>query len=52
MKDNHNIYLDYLDEGESNINRDSSHNRKLSENKIRTKNFSTNLIRFKWVQQL
>lgn len=45
-----NIYLDYLDEGESDIVRDKSHNKKLFEQKKNSKAWSTDYIRFKYVQ--
>ena len=42
------MYLDYIPEGEAVINRDTSHNQKLFENKRRTHNWSTDFVRFKW----
>tara|TARA_B110000977_G_scaffold184865_2_gene249059 strand:- start:1528 stop:2223 length:696 start_codon:yes stop_codon:yes gene_type:complete len=45
-----NIYLDYLDKGESDIVRDKSHNKKLFEKKKRSKAWSTDYIQFQYVQ--
>ena len=42
------MYLDYIPEGEAVINRDTSHNQKLFEEKRRTHNWSTDFVRFKW----
>ena len=42
------MYLDYIPEGEAVINRDTSHNQKLFEQKRRTHNWSTDFVRFKW----
>ena len=42
------MYLDYIPEGEAVINRDTSHNQKLFEEKRRTQNWSTDFVRFKW----
>ena len=42
------MYLDYNPEGEAVINRDTSHNQKLFEEKRRTHNWSTDFVRFKW----
>ena len=41
------MYLDYIPEGEAVINRDTSHNQKLFEEKRRTHNWSTYFVRFK-----
>ena len=41
------MYLDYIPEGEAVINRDTSHNQKLFEEKRRTHNWSTDFVRFK-----
>jgi hypothetical protein len=42
------LYLDYVPEGESDINRDNSHNHKLFESKKITGNWSTDFVRFDW----
>ena len=42
------MYLDYIPEGEAVINRDTSHNQKLFEQKRKTHNWSTDFVRFKW----
>ena len=42
------IYLLYCPDGESVINRDRSHNKSLINNKKKTKNWSTDFIRFNW----
>ena len=42
------LYLDYIPEGESDIERDTSHNAKLFEDKKKTGNWSTDFVRFKW----
>ena len=42
------IYLDYYTEGESNINRDRSHNMALIEKKKQNNSWSTDFLRFKW----
>ena len=42
------MYLDYIPEGEAVINRDTSHNQRLFEQKRRTHNWSTDFVRFEW----
>ena len=42
------IYLDYFEEGESNINRDSSINEKLIQEKINNNSWSKKFVRFPW----
>jgi len=42
------MYLDYIPEGEAVINRDTSYNQRLFEEKRRTHNWSTDFVRFKW----
>ena len=42
------MYLDYIPEGEAMINRDTSHNQRLFEQKRKTHNWSTDFVRFKW----
>jgi len=43
-----NLFLDYIPEGEADINRDNSHNQRLFEEKKRTGNWSTDFVRFDW----
>ena len=43
-----NIYLDYLVEGEAEINRDTTHNKKLFDYKKKTNSWSNDYIRFNW----
>jgi predicted glycosyltransferase involved in capsule biosynthesis len=47
-----NIFLDYIEEGESDITRDKTHNKKLFEKKKKTKIWSADFIRFPYVQIL
>lgn len=42
------LYLDYVPEGEANINRDNSHNQKLYEERKINGQWSTDFIRFDW----
>ena len=42
------LYLHYYPDGESDINRDNSHNRKLFKQKKKSNNWSNDIIRFKW----
>ena len=42
------IYLDFFEEGEANINRDSSRNKKLFEKRKKDNKWSTNFVRFPW----
>ena len=42
------LYLDYLPEGEANINRDSSYNTNLFNKKKNDNSWSTDFIRFDW----
>ena len=42
------LYLDYIPEGEANINRDRNKNSALFEHKKATRSWSTDFIRFKW----
>jgi len=42
------VYLTYESEGECEINRDISHNKKLFEKKIKDNSWSTDFIRFNW----
>ena len=42
------IYLLYCPDGESDINRDKSHNQSVMKNKIKSNNWSTDFIRFNW----
>ena len=42
------IFLDYISEGESKINRDSSHNKNLFEQKRLDNSWSSDFIRFEW----
>ena len=42
------LYLDYCPEGEADINRDNSHNKKLHEDKKRNGGWSTDFVRFDW----
>ena len=42
------IYLDYFEEGESDINRDFSRNEKLIQEKINKNSWSKNFVRFPW----
>ena len=44
------IKLQYLDEGEADIERNSSHNLKIYQERIAKKNWSKSKIRFKWVK--
>ena len=46
------LYLDYWPEGESDINRDESHNHRLHEEKKRTGKWSTDFVRFIWTKEL
>ena len=43
-----NLFLNYVPEGESDINRDNSHNQRLFEEKKRTGDWSTDFVRFEW----
>ena len=43
-----NLYLDYVPEGEADINRDNSHNWHIFEEKKRKGNWSTTFVRFEW----
>lgn len=42
------LYLDYVPEGEANIDRDNSHNHKLFEERKVKNNWSTDFVRFDW----
>lgn len=42
------LYLDYVPEGEADIDRDNSHNQKLYEERKITNNWSTDFVRFDW----
>jgi len=42
------LYLDYCPEGEADIDRDNSHNKKLHEEKKHSGNWSTDFVRFDW----
>ena len=42
------MFLDYIPEGEANINRDTRHNHKLFEYKKNTNRWSTDFVRFDW----
>ena len=42
------LFLDYIPEGEADINRDNSHNQRLFEEKKRTGDWSTDFVRFEW----
>ena len=42
------IYLDYFEEGESEINRDFSRNEKLIQEKIKNNSWSKDFVRFPW----
>ena len=42
------IFLEYLPEGESTINRDTSHNKNLFEQKKIDNSWSNDFIRFEW----
>ena len=42
------LYLDYLPAGEAQINRDTSHNLKIFNQKKKNQNWSTDYIRFNW----
>lgn len=42
------LYLDYLPDGEADIQRDTSHNSKLFQHKKQTNSWSTSFVRFKW----
>lgn len=42
------LYLDYLPDGEADIQRDTSHNSKLFQYKKQTNSWSTSFVRFKW----
>jgi len=46
------IFLEYNDDGESNINRDTKHNIILFNEKIKKKNWSSDYIRFKYLEIL
>ena len=46
------LYLDYMPDGEANINRNTSYNAKLFKYKKRINNWSTNFVRFKWKRVL
>lgn len=43
-----NLYLNYVPEGEANINRDNSHNWNIFQDKKATGNWSTDFVRFDW----
>lgn len=43
-----NIYLNYLVEGEADINRDTKHNIKLVQKKMKTNSWSKDYVRFRW----
>lgn len=45
-----NLYLDYMPEGEAEINRDRTHNANLFEQKKKSNSWSTDHLRFKWKQ--
>ena len=42
------IYLDYFEDGESNINRDTSRNSKIASQKMKSGIWSSNYVRFPW----
>jgi len=42
------IYVDYFEEGESNINRNYKRNQRLVEQKIKNNSWSTDFVRFPW----
>lgn len=44
------IKLQYLDEGEADINRDTSHNLKIYQERIAKQNWSKKKLRFKWIK--
>ena len=46
------LYLDYWPDGESDIDRDRSHNHRLYQEKKRTGEWSTDFVRFNWTKQL
>tara|TARA_R110000824_G_scaffold54597_1_gene150676 strand:- start:1669 stop:2370 length:702 start_codon:yes stop_codon:yes gene_type:complete len=46
-----NLYLDYIPEGESDIQRNTSHNRSLFQHKKVTNTWATDFIRFKWEKE-
>ena len=46
----HDIYLDYIPEGQANINRDRKKNDKLFRSKKKSGDWSTDYIRFKWTK--
>lgn len=46
------IFLEYNDDGEANINRDTKHNRELFNKKKKKKNWSSDYIRFKYLEIL
>jgi hypothetical protein len=46
------IYLDYIPEGESDIDRDRAHNAKLFEEKKKNNEWSQDFIRFSWLKVL
>ncbi len=50
IEEKKNIYLDYFDEGNACINRDITHNKTLFESKKKTGKWSTDYIRFNYVQ--
>ena len=43
-----NIYLNYLVEGEADINRDTRYNIKLVQEKMKTNSWSKDYVRFRW----
>lgn len=44
------IKLQYLDEGEADINRDTSHNLKIYQERVLKQNWSKKKLRFKWIK--
>lgn len=42
------IHVDYFEEGESNINRNTKRNKKLVDQKVKNNSWSTDFVRFKW----
>ena len=48
QKECKNIYLQYHSDGEADIKRDHGHNRKVFKDKMRTKSWSKDYIRFEW----
>ena len=42
------IYVDYFEDGESNINRDTSRNSKIASQKMKSGKWSTDYVRFPW----